>query len=101
MSSLVKSPGSNCIRTIHAHLRRHCVAGSVQLTGARYATDLTLESARLTSTVTGFTVLRDDVFSTRMEFAYVYDNGPEHKFNINTKAKDNSNAKANKYNANL
>ena len=79
----------------------HPLAGNIQLTGARYATELTLTSPLLQCEVSGFTVVRDDLLSTRMEFGYVYDGGAQHRFTVSGKVKDNSNARAAKYSGNL
>ena len=75
--------------------------GEIDKTNAnRYSTSLAFTSQLLTSEVSGFTVVKENMVSSRTNFKYSYNGGRQHQFALNTKMKDSSSGYNKRYSVN-
>ena len=88
--SVREGPTFNTDLTLDLFGSRMTVKGGVELSGVRYATDLEMTSPVLNAQVSGTTVVKQNVVSTRMQLAYDYNDLETHRIKVNAKVKDES-----------
>ena len=62
--------------------------GGIELSGVRYATDITMTSPIFNARVSGMTAVKQNVISTRTQLAYDYNDLETHQIKVTAKVKD-------------